>query len=492
MNDAPLILWFRQDLRRADNPALHAAYQTGVPILPVYIFDDENAGAWRMGAASRVWLHHSLQKLNESLSGHLYIAKGKADEIIPKLARDIGASGVYWNRCYEPWRIKRDKLIKESLKKYEIEAHSFNGSLLWEPWDPHVLKKDGSAYKVFTPYFKNCRAAPPPRDPLPAPGRLTYAPLPNSPPLQGGREEKAKVFSGGGLTVDDLALLPLSNENNWEKSVLQNWSIGEAGAQKRLHDFIDDGLKGYKAGRDQPAQHHVSRLSPHLHWGEISPNQAWHAARHAGEKNHWHTDVDHFCSELGWREFSYSLLYHHPRLKWENLQERFNDFPWRAQRSKELQAWQHGQTGYPIVDAAMRELWQTGYMHNRCRMIVGSFLVKNLLIHWHRGEEWFWDCLFDADAANNSASWQWIAGCGADAAPYFRVFNPVLQGEKFDPDGTYVRRYVPELADMPDKYLHKPWTAPQDIRDKIDYPDPVVDLQVSRTRALEAFKQARS
>lgn len=472
MTSAPSIVWFRQDLRRSDNPALSAAEKAEGPVLSVYILDDENAGDWRYGAASRVWLHHSLTALNKSLGGHLYIAKGKADEILPKLAKKIGAQGVYWNRCYEPWRIARDKKIKESLADLDIDAHSFNGSLLWEPWE--IKKNDGTPYKVFTPFYrKGCLSAPPPREPLPAPARITYAAAPDS------------------LSVDDLDLLPPKSEPRWDKPMIDHWTISEDGAQSRLHDFIDDGLKGYKEGRNVPAQDNVSRLSPYLRFGEISPNQAWYAVRHAGERHHWHTDVDTFCSELGWREFSYSLLYHNPKLKWENLQPRFNDFPWKTQDSNNLHAWQRGQTGYPIVDAAMRELWQTGYMHNRCRMIVGSFLVKNLLIHWHRGEEWFWDCLFDADAANNSASWQWIAGCGADAAPYFRVFNPVLQGEKFDPDGTYVREFIPELKDMPDKYLHKPWTAPKDIREQFDYPAPIVDLGESRDRALEAFKQTR-
>ncbi len=473
MPTTSIIVWFRQDLRRSDNPALHEAHKTGAPILPVYILDDDNAKDWRMGAASRVWLHHSLHKLNESLGGNLYIARGKADDIIPALAKKIKAGGVYWNRCYEPWRIARDKQIKETLKENDIDAQSFNGSLLWEPWDKSVLKNDGTPYKVFTPFYQNASGHAP-REPLPAPARLIYA------------------DAGGSLSIDDLTLLPPARENGWEKSIVADWPIGEAGAQERLHDFIDDELKGYKEGRNFPDKKNVSRLSPHLHFGEISPHQAWYAVRHAGEKHHWNMDVDTFCTELGWREFSYALLYHNPQIKWDNLQPRFNDFPWQTQESKKLTAWQHGQTGYPIVDAAMRELWQTGYMHNRCRMIVGSFLVKNLLIHWRRGEEWFWDCLFDADAASNTASWQWIAGCGMDAAPYFRIFNPVLQGEKFDPDGTYVRRYVPELKDLPDKYIHKPWAAPKDLRAKLDYPTPIVELEGSRVRALDAFKETKA
>jgi deoxyribodipyrimidine photo-lyase len=466
--DRPTILfWFRQDLRLHDNPGLHAAAQAG-RVLPVYILDDDNAGTHRHGAASRWWLHHSLGALNESLGGALLAAKGDPAAVIPRLldAHQIGA--VYWNRCYEPWRIARDRCLKQRLTETGIEVKSFNGSLLWEPWE--VLKSDGNPYRVFTPFYrKRCLTVAPPRIPEPTPVSIEYL----------HTIEAAK-------SIPALELLP---RIRWDRALEPHWTIGEAGARERLDAFLDHGLDGYADGRNFPDRACVSRLSPSLHFGEVSPNQAWHAAR--AERDDGNVDV--FCSELGWREFSHSLLYHFPALPRDNLQPRFDAFPWRDDDG-DLRRWQTGTTGYPIVDAGMRELWQTGYMHNRVRMIVGSFLVKNLLLHWHAGERWFWDCLVDADMANNSASWQWIAGCGADAAPYFRIFNPVTQGQKFDPDGRYTRRFCPELAQLPDKFLHCPWNAPADVLNRAavklghTYPQPIVDLKASRERALDAFK----
>ena len=468
--DSPLsICWFRQDLRLADNPALVAAAARG-QVLPVYVLDDENAGADRMGAASRWWLHHALGALDQSLDGKLYMVRGDAKDILPALAARVCATAVFWNRAYEPWRIARDTALKSSLEESGIEAVSSNGALLWEPWD--VRKGDGTPYKVFTPFFRRgCLAAPPPRTPLLKP-QLQLA---DPPPSRG----------------DDLQLL---SDEGWGDMLAPHWQIGEAGAMARLQDFIANGLAGYKDGRNLPAKPHVSRLSPHFHWGEISANQAWYAARAASDVPA--DDIDNFCTELGWREFSNSLLYFNPELRRRNLQDKFDRFDWNIDE-KLLKAWQRGMTGIPFVDAAMRELWQTGYMHNRMRMVTGSFLVKNLRLHWHHGEAWFWDCLVDADHASNSASWQWIAGCGADAAPYFRVFNPVTQGEKFDKDGSYTRRFVPELAGLPDKYLFAPWTAPQAILDVAgvrlgdSYPRPVVDLKQSREDALAAFARLR-
>ncbi len=463
MSKETIIVWFRQDLRLADNPALHAAASKG-DVLPVYILDDDNAGERKMGAASRVWLHTSLQKLNESLSGHLILQKGDAAKIIPELVKETGAKGVYWNRCYEPWRIKRDKAIKQQLDDDGLDIKSFNGSLLWEPWD--VKKDDGTPYKVFTPYYrKGCLKAPDPRKPLQTPSNLSFA-------------------SANSLSLSDLELLPPPAEGPWDEDMISYWQAGETGARERLKDFLADGIGDYKEGRNMPAQENVSRLSPHLHWGEISPNQVWYAAMASGDPHE--RNIDCFLSELGWREFSYSLLYYNPEIHWKNLQEKFDTFPWN-ETCDTLPAWQTGHTGYPIVDAGMRELWATGYMHNRVRMVVGSFLVKHLLTHWRRGEEWFWDCLVDADAASNTASWQWIAGCGADAAPYFRVFNPITQGEKFDPKGVYIRRWVPELEHVEDKYIHKPWESPNP---PADYPAPVVDHKAGRERALQAFKEA--
>lgn len=472
-NTAPVIVWFRQDLRLADNPALHAAAKSGAPILPVYVLDDVNTDEFAMGAASRWWLHHSLAALKESLSGGLVFLQGDAKTILPALAQDSGATHIYWNRCYEPWRIARDTALKSTLQGKDITVRSFNGSLLFEPTD--VLKADRTPYKVFTPFYrKGCLgSASPPREPL-------------------NRCTDLNIFAGPqGEELADLRLLP---SISWDKEIASLWQPGEAGAMTRMRDFLADGIGNYKEGRNRPDLENVSRLSPHLHFGELSPNQVWYSAKENGSKNS--KDLEHFLSELGWREFSYNLLYHFPNLPRENLQRKFNRFPWHDDADA-LAHWQEGQTGVPIVDAGMRELWRTGYMHNRVRMIVGSYLVKNLLIDWRHGEAWFRDTLLDWDLASNSASWQWIAGCGADAAPYFRIFNPVLQGKKFDPNGDYVRKYVPELENVPDRFLHNPWEAPDAVLAEVgialgtDYPNPIVDLKESRNRALAAFSELK-
>lgn len=460
------IVWFRQDLRRHDNAALLHAIAEGFSVLPVYILDDVNAGDWKMGGASRWWLHQSLTKLDKSFSGHMHFYKGDAAKIISKLVKDSGAEAVFWNRCYEPWRIARDKDIKDALTKSGVETKSFNSYMLWEPWE--VLKDDGTPYKVFTPYYrKGCLSRAEPHKPRDSAARISYA----------------KFQKSGG--VDDLGLMP---DITWYKGMEAFWMPGEEGALKRLEEFIDDELKGYKLGRNFPTKSNVSKLSPYLHYGEISVNKVWHDIRHAGVAQRCEADADNFCSELGWREFSNYLLYYCPTLPEKPLQKKFEKFPW-DKNAKALQAWQRGQTGIPIVDAGMRQLWQTGWMHNRVRMVVASFLIKNLLIHWREGEDWFWDTLVDADLANNAASWQWVAGSGADAAPYFRVFNPVTQGERFDPDGAYVRHYVPELQNVPDKYIHCPWDSPNP---PANYPAPIVDLKESRVRALEAFQTIRN
>jgi deoxyribodipyrimidine photo-lyase len=464
MRKPTVVHWFRQDLRLADNPALSAAAEAG-RVMPIYILDDKNAGDCAMGAASRWWLHHSLEALNAGLDGALSVFSGDAIKLLTELCQKHGIKAVYWNRCYEPWRITRDDRIKQVLNAASIETHSFNGSLLWEPWE--IKKGDGKPYKVFTPFYrKGCLSATSPRAPLPSPRLATV---------------KGKGSSG----IKKLGLLP---GIRWDKSLDKHWTIGEKAAKKRLQTFLRHGIRHYKVGRNFPAQKNVSRLSPHLHFGEISPNQLWYGARASGVD----ANIDCFCSELGWREFSHHLLYYFPELPRKNLQTKFDSMPWSDDKHS-LKCWQRGQTGYPMVDAGMRELWQTGYMHNRVRMIVGSFLVKNLRIDWRLGERWFWDCLADADLANNSASWQWIAGCGADAAPFFRIFNPITQGEKFDPSGEYTRRFVPELAKLPNPYLFKPWTAPQTVLDKAgvvlgnNYPKPIVDAAKSRASALHAF-----
>ena len=474
LNEKPLhIHWFRQDLRLSDNPALAKCAVNG-DVLPIFILDDCNAGSQEPGAVSRVWLHHSLLALNKSLNGALRVFKGNPIEIIPKLISETGANGVYWNRCYEPWQIERDRIIKLTLRDKKVECESFNGSLLWEPWD--ILKKDGTPYKVFTPFYRRgCLSAKEPRVPISPPADITLS--------------NKKI---GMNDINDLELLP---NLRWDQEVFEGWDIGEKAANLKMIDFIENRLHDYKDGRNFPSKKNVSRLSPHLHFGEVSPNQVWHTASHPKYMNS--TGLDHFLSELGWREFSHSLLYFFPNLPTESLQTRFETFPWIEDLDL-LVRWKEGNTGFPIVDAGMRELWRTGYMHNRVRMIVGSFLVKNLRLHWNNGLDWFWDCLVDADLANNSAGWQWIAGCGADAAPYFRIFNPVLQGEKFDKDGIYTKQFVPELKDLPNKYLHCPWTAPESVLKAANvclgksYPHPIVDLKQSREAALKAFSDMKA
>lgn len=471
-----VIYWFRQDLRLKDNPALQAATQyNDCAILPIYIHEDSDAGEYdtryKMGAASKWWLHHSLNSLKTSLHGHLSLYQGCALDILQDMITRHNVKAVVWNRCYEPWRIKRDTDIKAYLQSSDIDVKTFQASLLWEPWQ--IKNKSDGYYKVFTPFYrKGCLNAPAPSLPLPAPNNVNY------------------ISDDHGCDIAQFALLPTKD---WGNRLGGYWQIGENAAQQRFDEFIKYGLKHYRIGRDAPAKKYVSRLSPHLHFGEISPNQLWHSIRDLGHDD----NIDHFCSELGWREFSYHQLYINPDLPKNNLNSKFDKFHWLNidETTKPLlKAWQKGNTGIPMVDAGMRELWQTGYMHNRVRMIVGSFLVKNLRIYWHYGERWFWDCLLDADLANNSASWQWVAGCGADAAPYFRIFNPVTQGEKFDPDGEYIRKYIPEIAKLPNKYLFKPWEADSSILEQanitlgITYPKPIVDLKQSREAALEAFK----
>jgi deoxyribodipyrimidine photo-lyase len=467
MTNDVAIQWFRQDLRLSDNPALIAASRHN-NVLPIYILDDDRAGDHVMGAASRWWLYHSLKSLNASIGGKLSVYQGNSIDVLTKVIGNHDVNAIYWNRCYEPWRIDCDSKLKSYLKNMGIKAESTNGSLLWEPWS--IRKDDGNPYKVFTPFYrKGCMQAQAPREPLPPPTNKKYL------------QDKKNA-----LDINQLGLLP---KKPWGTKLSSHWDIGESGAHTRFQKFINEGLDHYKDGRNLPTKPYVSRISPYLHHGEISPNQLWYKVRNLADNKH----VDHFCSELGWREFSYSQLFFNPELPTKNLQSKFDTFPW-VDDSTLLVSWQKGKTGIPMVDAGMRELWQTGYMHNRVRMIVGSFLVKNLRLHWHHGERWFWNTLVDADLANNSSSWQWVAGCGADAAPYFRIFNPVIQGQKFDADGTYVRHFIPEIASLPNKYLFNPWEAPEDILKETGiqlgstYPKPIIDLKISRDAALEAFK----
>lgn len=475
MTDAPALFWFRNDLRLTDNPALLAAVDSGRPIIAVYVLDDENAGDWSMGGASRWWLHHSLQALArdlDALGGRLILRRGDAGASIVELAAETGAALVYWNRAYEPWAIARDTNLKQALTEAGVEARSFKGALIVEPWE--IATKQGKPYRVYTPFWKALKANHAPAEPAGRPKEMRFADAPRSDSLE------------------DWALLPVKPD--WSGGLRAAWTPGESGAQGRLGGFISHAMADYDHARNLPAVTGTSGLSAHLHFGEISPRQVWHAIRNA--KGGDSADADSFLSEIAWREFSYNLLFHFPTLPEENFQPRFDRFTWTGDDSA-YGAWTRGQTGYPIVDAGMRELWHTGWMHNRVRMIVGSFLIKDLLIHWRRGETWFWDTLVDADLASNAAGWQWVAGSGADAAPYFRIFNPVSQGEKFDPNGDYVRKWVPELAKLPKRVIHAPWTADRDTMARAgvtlgrDYPQPIVDHGEARKRALAEFEKIK-
>lgn len=474
------IVWFRQDLRLIDNPALVGA-SDNAEVLPVYIYDTSTPENAKLGGASDWCLHHALQALDSALDNKLLVLKGNPSKIIPTLMDELNIDSIHWNRMYEPWARERDSELKKLIKENGKIAKSYNGSLLWEPMD--VLKKDGTPYKVFTPYYrKGCLSKSHPRYPLAKPTLSLI-----------NGNDAADSFSVRALDIDSLNLLP---EIPWDTEMSELWDISEVGAQNRLSRFLNDAIKDYDEDRNIPSIEGTSKLSPYFHFGIISPNQAWYSILDFFGGNTENKGVDVYLSELGWREFSYYLLYHFPHIQTENFNTKFNKFPWRTD-SKALQAWQSGKTGIPIVDAGMRELYRTGYMHNRVRMIVGSFLVKNLLIDWREGERWFWDCLLDADSASNTASWQWVAGSGADASPYFRIFNPILQGEKFDKQGEYVKYYCPELKALPAKYIHQPWNAPQDVLAQAnvtlgnDYPAPIVDLKASRQRALDAFAETK-
>ena len=475
-NDQPVIVWFRNDLRLTDNTALHAAAATGRPVLPVYIRETGNGAPRADGGAARWWLHHSLAALSGDLSERgaaLILRSGDAAAILRELNAETGATAVHWNRRYEKTGIDVDAAIKSALKQDGIDAVSHRGNVLYEPW--RVSNKQGEPCRVFTPFWRAALETGHPEPPLPAPADLRS-------PQQAVRSE----------TLDDWALRPTTPD--WAGGLRDSWTPGETGAMARFHAFLHGGLTGYADLRDRPDLPHTSCLSAHLRFGEISPNQIYHAVDRASARGRIRErDARKFLSEIGWREFSHHLLYHFPSLPHRNLQRRFDGFPW-ADDDALFDAWSKGRTGFPIIDAGMRQLWQTGWMHNRVRMIVASFLVKNLLIRWQRGEEWFWDTLVDADHANNAASWQWVAGSGADAAPYFRIFNPLLQGEKFDPKGDFVRRFVPELARLPDKSIHKPWDAPALVLAEAGvtlgetYPERIVDLAATRERALRAFE----
>ncbi len=467
------VVWFRQDLRLADNPALLQAAHQGT-ILPVYILEDGTTVAARepMGAASRWWLHHSLTALQRALGG-LAVFRGDPSELLPEIMTMSGTNDVVWNRCYEPAAIERDKSIKAGLSDQGIQVESFNASLLLEPWQ--IKTQSGGPFKVFTPFWRSL-------------AKVTHTAPTKVPKLALDKAQLSKFDA----SISDLKLLP--THPDWAAGWKTKWKPGEKGAHARLKAFSSDGLKGYATLRDRPDKENISRLSPHLHFGEISPRQIFTKMHHlSAAQPALAQDTSKFLSELAWREFSTHLLFHFPKLATENWRPEFDAYPWRTNK-KHLRAWQRGITGYPMVDAGMRELWQTGFMHNRVRMLTASFLIKHLRLHWRHGHAWFNDTLVDADLANNSASWQWVAGSGADASPYFRIFNPILQGQKFDPDGAYVRRWCPELSALDVKYVHCPFDAPDDtLKDAgvalgVTYPKPVVDHGVARVAALAGYK----
>ncbi len=458
---------FRRDLRLADNPAWSAACAEHAQVLPVFILGDDDA-PWSIGAASRWWLHHSLASLDRQLreaGAGLHLSCGEPLEILRALIAGSSASAVYWNRLYEPATIGRDTCIKSALHDEGIAVHSHNAALWCEPWQ--IATQQGQPYKVFTPYWRNLRAQLQPVEPLPPPRVPGWRELPD------------------GLPLAALELLP---RFAWTRGLSESWQPGEAGARELLEIFADDAIGDYACARDLPARHGTSRLSPHLHFGEISPRQIHHEldrrARAIDAKRR--PDIEPYLRELGWREFAHHLLYHFPQTPTDNFNPRFDGFRWAPADPTLLARWQQGRTGLPLVDAGMRELWHTGWMHNRVRMIVASFLTKNLRQHWQHGARWFWDTLVDADLANNTLGWQWVAGCGADAAPYFRVFNPVTQSKKFDRDGVYLRRWLPELADAPVALLHEPWKDAA-LLERSGYPAPMVDPGQSRQQALDAY-----
>lgn len=465
------LVWFRHDLRLDDNPALRAALEEGYTPIPLYIRAPREEGEWAPGGASDAWLHRSLAALDADLrrrGSRLLMRRGASAAVLDEVLTDTGAEAVFWNRKYEPATQPRDAALKMALRERGLRVESFNGSLLFEPWD--LATQQGGPYKVFTPFWRSALAqwrAPAPWD---APDSLLTF------------DKKVQ-----GDLLDTWRLKPVLG---WDAGFWETWTPGEAGAREALDVFIDGALRGYRTDRDRPDRTGTSKLSAHLHFGEIAPwriTAELERARTAANG----ADMDGYIRELGWREFAYHLLHHFPHTPTQNLNPRFEHFEWAKVDPDALAAWQQGRTGVPIVDAGLRELWATGYMHNRVRMIVASYLVKHLRYHWLHGARWFWDTLVDADLANNTLGWQWTAGTGADAAPYFRVFNPVTQAEKFDPKGTYIARWVPELADVPVPLRFAPWQKPDVLaRAAPDYPRrPLVDLAEGREGALSAYRK---
>ncbi len=471
------LVWLRDDLRLDDNPAMTKAAALGNPLTVVYVLDEESEGIRPLGGAVKWWLHHSLSRLDAALDAagsRLLLRRGSAAGIIQELTRETSASSLLWNRRYgEPERTV-DADVQSWATEHGLNAESFQANLMFEPWT--IRTGAGGPYKVFTPFWRACLAGTEPRRPLAAPGKLPATAL------------SAAGEPPAGDSLESWGLLP--RRPDWSAGLTRTWTPGEAGAHSLLEDFLEGPSADYATGRDLPGVEGTSRLSPHLRFGEISPFRIWHTIRDHfphGEP----ADLGVFRSQLGWREFCWQLLYENPSLAIQNYRPEFDRFPWETPSAAELHAWQQGQTGYPLVDAGMRQLWQTGWMHNRVRMAAASFLVKNLMTDWRLGEAWFWDTLVDADAASNPANWQWVAGSGADASPYFRIFNPVTQSRKFDAGGKYLRHYLPELSGLEAKAIHEPWKAGASGGPGMDYPEPIVGLPESRARALEAYQRLK-
>lgn len=479
-----VLLWLREDLRFDDHPALLAAVEQGW-IYPVFVWDRTFPALQMPGGASRWWWHHALGSAQQGWKergGWLWLEQGDPVEILLRLSDAWSIDAVLWNRAVTPHGRAQEARLMEQCDRAGLVYQSFPGNALWEPGS--VMKVDGTAYRVFTPFFRQ--------------GCLGQGPLPML-PREAPRADRMKIapFPGGegGVTLEGLGLRPTIA---WDGGLAASWDVSESGAVARMESFLAEGLTGYKKGRDFPCLPHISRLSPYLHSGLLSVRRLWYRVQDMLAKGSVpKADADHFCSELGWREFSLMLLCEHPTMQEIPLQGAFSRFPWRDD-PEGLQAWQQGRTGYPLVDAAMRCLWATGFMHNRLRMVVASFLVKHLLIDWRHGERWFWDCLVDADEANNAAGWQWVAGCGADAAPYFRIFNPLLQSERYDPEGEFIAQYLPMLRGLAPKDRHAPWLVPPERRLAAgvalgeNYPWPIVDMAAGRGRALAALASVTS
>ena len=467
------VVWFRRDLRLEDNPALDAALRTHERVVCAYIHAPVEEAPWAPGAASRWWLHHSLTALDASLrlrGAELHVRRGPTSAALDNLVRLASADAVYWNRLYEPAIGTRDDAVEAGLRARGIAARRFNANLLFEPWD--LQTGAGGPYRVFTPFWRNARARLEPAPPLPAPKRI------------------ASMHLDGSVAIEALRMLP---RRGWDAGFRPHWNPGEAGAQSRLRDFRDRALTAYARGRDRPDLDQTSSLSPHLHFGEIGPRQVvWtlEALARDGLDANARAGIDAFLRELGWREFAHHLLHHFAETPQRNFNRAFDGLAYAAAEVGTIERWRNGMTGFPIIDAGMRQLWSTGWMHNRVRMLVASFLTKNLRQHWREGARWFWDTLVDADLANNTLGWQWSAGSGADAAPYFRIFNPVTQGERFDPDGAYVKRWVPELRQVAASHVHQPWRQPA-LLQQTGYPAPMIDLSQSRDEALQAYRALR-